>query len=227
MGLSDFEELLKKKDEIERADVAPTPKPPLFNHKAQKSEKNAGLFDLVKMVDKLIALTMKDEGVEFLPEEGKVMNLDAMKNFDHPYITFKVLSRKPKGELKSRVREHIYEEGEDTTRIGEVCGQKFKCQVQFSIIASNYESAEKIMDEFETLMLKYTGFFKRNGIAEILFEDQVTDKHYARVREILSVRNLVYYVEIEKLTVIFRDELKDIEVLAVDNKEADEGGNKL
>lgn len=224
MGYSDFEELLKKKDEIERADVVPTTKPPLFNNKAQKADKNANLFDLVKMIDKLIALTMKDERVEFLPDEGKVIDLDAMKEFDHPYITYKVLSRKPKGELKSRVREHIYEEGEDTTRIGEVCGQKFKCQIQFNIIATNYEDAEKIMEEFETLMLKYTGFIKKNGIVELLFQDQVTDEHYARVREILSVRNLIYYVEIEKLTVIFRDELKEMEFLAVDNKEADKGG---
>ena len=221
---SDLEELLRKRDLIEKADVEPVAKPALFNQNALKADKSAGLFDLVKMVDTLVSLTMKDEGVEFLPEEGKVMNLDAMKEFDHPYITYTIVSRKPKGELKSRVREHIYEEVEDSTRIGEVCGQKFQCQIQFNIIASNYENAEKIMEEFETLMMKYTGYFKRNGISELLFQDQYTDKHYARVREILSVRNLIYYVEIEKLTVIFRDELKDIEILATNKSDTDKGG---
>lgn len=184
----------------------------------QKANKSSSMYQFIEMIDKIITLTMPK--VKFMPDEGKIVDLDAMSNFDRPLITYKVLERVPKGELKPRVRETISEiDGLNENRIGEVYGQKFKCLIQFNIFASVYKEAEEVMEKFEELITTYTGFFKENGVAEILFNKHLTDEHYAKLRETLSIRNLVYYVEIEKLTVIFKEKIKEIETLAQKKEE--------
>ena len=77
--------------------------------------------------------------------------------------------------------------------------------------ASVYETAELVMEKFEELMIKYAGFFKKNGVGEIIFDNQFTDNAYDSMRQTLSVRNITYYVEIEKLTVIMKESIKSIE----------------
>jgi hypothetical protein len=49
-----------------------------------------------------------------------------------------------------------------------------------------------------------------NGVAEILFEEHKTDENYDIYRQNLSVRNLVYYVEIEKLHVMFDSDIEGV-----------------
>lgn len=184
----------------------------------QKADRSATLFDFVRMVDRLVTLTMPK--IKFMPDEGKILDLDMMTNFDEPVITYKVIQRKPKGELKPRVRETITENVTDgEARVGEVYGQKFECLIQFNIIASVYSEAEEVMEKFEELITTYTGFFKKNGVAELLFREHSTDNFYSKLRETLSVRNLTYYVEIEKLTVIFKEKIKEIEILAQKKEE--------
>lgn len=218
--MNDFEAMLQKQQDIEAG---------IYNNEydvirsnpdsiQQTAERSASLGDFIGMVDRLVTLTMPN--VDFIPEEGKVLTMDAMKDFDRPKISYKVVSRKPKGELKPRVRETIESDGKNgEDRLGQVCGQKFECLVQFNIFTSVYKEAEEVMEKFEELIFSYTGFFKKNGVAELLFKEQVTDDFYERLRETLSVRNLIYYVEIEKLTVIFKEKIKEIELLAQKKEE--------
>lgn len=218
--MNDFEAMLQRQQDIEEGiykneyDVIRSNPDSI----RQTAEKSASIGDLIAMIDKLVTLTMPN--VDFIPEEGKVLSMDAMKDFDRPKITYKIISRKPKGELKPRVRETIETDGKNgEDRLGQVCGQKFECLVQFNIFTSVYKEAEEVMEKFEELIFSYTGFFKKNGVAELLFKEQVTDDFYERLRETLSVRNLIYYVEIEKLTVIFKEKIKEIELLAQKKEE--------
>lgn len=178
-----------------------------------KANKSATMYQFVEMIDKLITLTMPN--VKFIPDEGKVLELDPGVNFDKTLITYNIIQRIPKTELKPRVRETIIEKDKlNEQRIGEVYGQRFECLIQFNIFASVYTEAEEVMEKFEELITMYTGFFKKNGVAEILFKKHLTDSHFEKLRETLSIRNLIYYVEIEKLTVIFKEIIKEIEILA-------------
>ena len=68
------------------------------------------------------------------------------------------------------------------------------------------------MDKFEDLMIIYAGYFKKNGVGEIIFDKQYTDEDFKHLRQTLSIRNLCYYVEIEKLTVIMRESIKTIDI---------------
>ena len=180
-----------------------------------RADKTATLFDFIQMINKIMSSTMRD--VLFIPDEGKTIDLDSQKKINKPIITYKVISRKVKNELKPRLREEILEDDADKNdqRIGRIYGQKFKCILQFDIFASVYTSAEKVMKEFEEMIFKFTSYFKKKGVAEILFYQQFTDSddEYKNLRQILSVRNLQYYIEIENQTVMFDGKIKEIESL--------------
>ena len=216
-----FEQLMQERenytDNVKTAMVSST-----VQSVRQKADKGATLYDFIKMVDKLVELTIPN--AKFIPDEGKVMTLDAMTNFDCPVITFQVLKRKPKKEIKPRLREMLNEVTDDTStqRTAEIWGQKFECQVQFNVFASVYSEAEQVMENFEETIIKHAGFFKRNGVAELFFEEHITDSHFDTLRESLSIRSLIYYVEIEKLTVMFKEKINEIELLAQTRKDEEE-----
>ncbi|PTY92887.1 hypothetical protein [Heyndrickxia sporothermodurans] len=180
-----------------------------------KANKSANLQDFIKMVSKIVSMALKKQKVEFIPDEGKRVLVDPNEKIDHPFITYKVISRTPKGELKPRERESLIAEDvakDADGRQGRVYGQKFKCYVQFNIIASEYSEADEVMNTFEDLILSYAHYFKKNGVAELLFEKHLTDENFDIYRQTMSVRNLQYYVEVERLTVVFDSEIKDIQI---------------
>ena len=217
--MNDLEELLKRSYDNQQGIVASNAEaeeikerrikasPPL------KANKSANLQDFIQMVSKIVSIALKHKNVEFVPDEGKRIIVDPNQEIAHPYITYKVISRTPKQERKPRERESLinektYKDGEG--RQGRVYGQKFKCLIQFNIIASEYSEADEVMNIFEDLILSYAHYFKKNGVAEILFEKHFTDEIFDVYRQSVSVRNLQYYVEVEKLTVIFDSEIKDV-----------------
>lgn len=211
---SDFENLLQQQSEMaEKKELNKfnEMKNGVHDSKQLKADKSASLFDFIKMIDKVITLTMGDMNVIFIPDEGKGIYLGTDQTLDTPMITYKLIERKAKGELKPRIRENFREVDPDgNVRIGEIYGQKFKCHLQFNIFASVYTTAEQVMEMFEEAMMTYAGYFKKNGVAEILFDKQLTDDSFEMARQSLSIRNLRYYVEIEKLTVIMRESVKEI-----------------
>lgn len=185
----------------------------VFDSKLLKADKSASFYDFITMIDKIVTKTLSEYNVEFIPDEGKIVYLSNDEKLDHPIITYKLKERKPKGELKPRIREHFMEDkGDSNSRIGEIYGQRFKCHLQFNIFASEYKTCNEIMDKFEDLMIIYAGYFKKNGVGEIIFDKQYTDEDFKHLRQTLSIRNLCYYVEIEKLTVIMRESIKTIDI---------------
>lgn len=178
----------------------------------QTAEKNCNLFDFIKMVENVVTKTMKDLNVDFVPDENRIIATSPDLEMDRPMITYKIISRKPDIERKPRRREGIQEKGdEDSDRVGEIYGQKFKSIIQFNVFASVYDLAEQVMEKFEEAIFTYTGYFKKNGVSELFFEEQLTDTSYDIYRQKISVRNLRYYVETEKLFVLFQERIREIE----------------
>lgn len=182
----------------------------------QTAESNATISDLIKMIHKLLTITMPD--VQFIPDDGRVINLDPQEKIDRPFITYKVISRTPKGEIKPRLRQEIREVSDDKNaeRLGEIYGQKFITVLQFNIFASVYDTADEVMEKFEEQMLIYAGYFKQKGISEMLFKQQLTDSYYDTFRQTASVRNIQYTVETEKLIVQFKEKIRNVEILMND-----------
>lgn len=177
--------------------------------------KGATLYSFTEMISKLVAKTMRRNKVVFSPDEGARPSIDMNVKIDNPYIFYEVQSREPKTERKPRSREEIVEITLDdgSKRQGRIWGQKFKCILQFNVLACDYKTANEVMNDFESLIFNYTAFFKKNGVAEILFEKHFTDKNLDPFRQNLSVRSIQYYVEIEKL---FTEFVSDIESITID-----------
>jgi hypothetical protein len=58
-------------------------------------------------------------------------------------------------------------------------------------------------------MLSYAGYFMELGVRQVNCKVLITDTDYNNFRDVLSIRNLRYYVEIEKLMVIFNRRISD------------------
>lgn len=211
---SDFENLLKQHEE----NILQTQYNANGNmingvHDCQRLTANNGatLRDFIKMIDKVVTLTLSDEKVSFIPDEGKTDFISNDKKLDNPFINYRVMQRIPKKERKPRFRESKKEMAQDSIRNAEIYGQTFSCLLQFNIFANDWNTAEDILEKFEDAMFMYSGYFKKNGVSEILFEKQYTDSFFESTRQVLSIRNVVYYVEIEKLTVIMEENIKEID----------------
>lgn len=180
----------------------------------QKAERSADLEDFIQMVDKMVSRAMKDLNVVFMPDDQNMIIKDQSQKINSPYITHKVLERVPDGEIKHRVREQIIEQGheEGDNRLGEVKGQRFLCEVQFNIFASEYKVAQDVMRRFEDNIERYRHFFLQNGVQRIFFKRQHEDQNYQVFRENFSVRNLIYSVTIEHLLVGFNTQFEDISI---------------
>ncbi len=182
------------------------------------ADKNASLFDFIKMLDKIVTITLKDLQVQFIPDENKIPLKTPDAIIDNPVITYKLIERTPKDAFKPRVMQHIEEKGIDPkeTRLGTIYGQKFSSIVQFNIFASVYAVAEEVMERFEDLMFTYAGYFKKNGVGELYFEKQYTDSSYDLFRQQVSIRSIRYKVETEKLITVFREEIQEVETLGLE-----------
>ena len=145
---------------------------------------------------------MKKYKVEFSADEGSKTKVSATQTLDHPHIQFTIKSRKPKSGFyaKPRIREEFTESSINNSkgRRGTIYSQIFDYIVQFDILASEYTTANAVMNAFEDAMFNYTAFFKKNGVSEILFLQQYTDSEQDIYRNAVSVRSLQYLVSIEK-----------------------------
>lgn len=210
--INSFESLLAQHEDASNARVVQSIQVK-ENEGPLKANKSANMDDFIEMVAKVISSLRKEYNVVFEMDEGKRLTLDPNEKVDNPFITYKVIERVPLNELKPRVREDSIQENtfsQNDARQGRVYGQKFKARIQFNVIASEYKLANRVMNNFEDLIFNYMHYFKKNGVAELLFEKHHTDSDYDIYRQNLSVRSLVYYVELEKLYVEFSTQIDNI-----------------
>ena len=210
-SMDDFEYLLKQRDNningnikdfiIETERIEPL-----------QANKSASLEDFIVMLSNITSKALQYLKVNFIPDEGARLLKDQKETMNSPYILYEVVSRQPVTELKPRARQEIVEDIDDTvnSRQGVVWGQKFISIVQFNILACDYKTCNKVMELFEELIFKYTAYFKRNGVAEILFKNQLTDQNLDFYRQSLSVRSLQYQIITEKLFVQFKSNISGI-----------------
>lgn len=213
----DLEDLLSESDKL--LDDAMQVKPPEDNCKEphggkavnmQRAKKGASLYDFLDMVAVIVDYAMADMKVKFVTDEEENKIKDPSLDFGNPCISYRVISRKPSNEYKPIIREEIVECDEhNEQRLGTVRGMNFDCIVQFNIFASENRVANKVMETFEELMIAYAGYFMEQGVKQVYFKEQIKDTDYNNFRDTLSVRNIRFYVEIEKLMVIFNRRISD------------------
>lgn len=179
-----------------------------------RAKDSASFDDFIKMTSNLVCLTMDDleYNVEFIPQDNQDRIIDPDIKTDKVFITYNLVSREPLREIKPMFREEIIEKCDVTgeERRGAIYGQKYKCEVQFNIFASEYKLANEVMKIFEDMLFSFTGYMKERGISNILFKQQYTDSDFNIYRKSLSVRNLRYTIETESLIVVMSDKVDQI-----------------
>lgn len=172
----------------------------------QKADKGCSLGDFFTMVKKVVVRGLKKYNINFIPDDGaRVLNSLSEKN-NRPIIYYTLQSRVPRDtDRKPRFRQDIQDKDSsgNIIRTGAINAQIFDCDIQFNIAAADYSTADAVMEAFEDAMLRYSGFFKRNGVSEMYFRKQYTDTNLDTYRQKLSIRSLVYRVTLERIRTTF------------------------
>ena len=227
----DFETLMRARDEhakhyIERSSLIQQQTKSVSER--YTADSNCSCFDFIKMVQRLVNKSLNEYNIDFSSDRLRYKITDPQIELDHPAITYEIISRKPDNELKPRIRETIYDN--DAKMIGNIYAQKFECIIQFNVFASVYDLADEVITNFENMMIKYAGYFKRNGVNELLFEEELQDDKYNLFRQVVSVRNIRYRIRIENiynnLSEIIDDAVINNVTEPVDNLLAKEKENK-
>lgn len=145
-----------------------------------------------------------------------VRNSPLKEAAEFPTITYRVVRRELNNQfkdLKPRLRgtiKHPYMGGEYI----ELYGQIFDVWVEFCVYSLSAEEADEIVIELEEFLQTYAGFFKRNGVQEILFSSQGEDEVLQEGRVGAAKRTLLYTMRFEKLIVRFLNEIQQIAIQA-------------
>ena len=196
---TEFKDYLKKREESKNKTAM------------LRAKGSASLLDFLEMFSLIVNNTMDDMHVECMPDEkAYVIKEDPVEAINHPIVTFKVKDRQHKEKFgyKPKLVESLIDE--QTGKTVFIYQERFTSLIQINIMASEYRTAWTIMDRIEDTLLSYAETIKGNGIVEYYFNRQYHDEYYDTFRNTLSVLNLEYCVETEKLRVIFKENIKDI-----------------
>lgn len=115
--------------------------------------------------------------------------------------------------LKPTLVSYWDEEDEQGNKTGEtflIYRQWFDCNVEFDIYGRNAKEARDLMKKFELLISTYTGYLKRQGISEIIFEREVSAKNSLNYAESVPMRSIYYYVRLESISLVKQSILNQI-----------------
>lgn len=136
-----------------------------------------------------------------------------------PAITYMVRSKRPglvndKGvrEIKPRHREEIVpaKSNQGSAEKYIIYAQWFDHDIIFEVWEETNDLLLKLSERFEDFMMTYAGFFKSQGVGEILF-DNMTNGYQTRLwRDNMVCRTYSYYVRLEKHVVVPSNVIKEI-----------------
>lgn len=204
---------LKEKRARSKAVPAATPQKKEYFERL-RAKKSISFDEFIETLTKLVEKAFVEDGVKMSPDEGAMIK-DREQQINHPYIFFKIVSAFPQKNLKPHlveekirkpetkddmypVRDNVEEEAIETWR------HPFEYTIQFDIFAADYRTANRVLNEFESLMIDYTGYLKENGVRELLYKDRLTDDTMVEFRERYSIRTVRYTLLIDKMNVVTR-----------------------
>lgn len=136
-----------------------------------------------------------------------------------PAITYLVKTKRPgivgkdgTREIKPRFREHfILPEGTNSSaQAVNVYAQWLDHEIAFEVWEETNTALVELAERFEDFMMTYAGYFKSQGVGEIIFDRMVTGYESKKWRDNLVCRHYTYYVRLEKHVVVPVDVIKEI-----------------
>lgn len=205
--MQDFAELLAERSL--RASVPRTVAAPPNNERANKT---CNFEEFIEMIRKIVVNIIPE--AEFMPQDDVTEQMFPDVKINKPLITFEVISRKPYKEQKPMLRHEAIENvpNQEEARIGNLYAWTMDYTLQFNIYGNGYEKSQMIMNTFEEAILRYVGYFKKNGIKECLFKEQLRDSKLDTFREHSSIKSTRYQVILEKYWIDFDNVLESVHI---------------
>lgn len=202
--MKDFAQLLSEQS-IRRSVVGAITSPP----NNERANKTCSFEEFIEMVRKVIINIVPE--CEFVPQDEITEKMFPDIKIDKSIISFEVISRRPYKEQKPMFRHEVVENVDnEEARIGSLYAWTMDYIIQFNIYASGYEKSQTVMNIFEEAILKYVGYFKKNGIKECLFSEQIRDAKLDTFREHASIKSVKYQAILEKYWIDFDNVLDSI-----------------
>ena len=121
-----------------------------------------------------------------------------------PSIIFSVVERKPsknKAGLKGRPFEmHLDPDNEDYTII--LSRKWFDCEVEFLITHRTNREASQLMTKLELFIEAYVGYFKQQGLSEMIFIGESKSKLSNKSLEGIPSKCLSYLIVLERISTV-------------------------
>lgn len=117
--------------------------------------------------------------------------------------------------LKPTLFDTIIERDASGKKTGEIFflyRQWFDCNIEFNIYGQSSVEARKLKNNFQKLLAVYSGYLKRHGISEMLFEKEVHSKMSLNYNSKAAMIPIYYYVKFEEITVVKKSVLDKIDI---------------
>lgn len=166
-------------------------------------------FSTVKVL--LEEKIFKQYNWSFIPEtDVYVVNSDNIKT---PLITYKVYHRQPiDGRTgKKPVWKGEYQDPNDRSQIITINSQQFDNIVEFGFWGSSYQEADDARELFEDFIWNYLGKFRKDGILDIYFIEQIEDQVVNVKEQYFAKQTVRYGIRNEREMIFKHAKLNEIE----------------
>lgn len=157
-----------------------------------------------------------------LEENWGVISFEAIKRNETdkiilPQINYSVKLREiSKGKshkpILTDVIDELDENQEKTGKVIKVYRQSFDCILEFRFLAKTQRECRRLMEDFEDIIVSYTGFLKKKGLGEIFFLKEISTEDSIDFDKNVSVKISEYFIRLEKVKTLNVNKLKNIEM---------------
>ena len=159
--------------------------------------------DLMRTIQKLLYAAWGKDKVRFTSAYPKKTETEKISP---PIITYTILSKTPgafgknTSEIKPRHRETLIVKEKDKEFPVELMGQTFDYKILFELWSEDGDSADELAERFQQFMFQYTGYLKKTGVMEILFDGMDGNADTSQWRGDLIKRNMVYHIRLDEVS---------------------------
>ena len=177
---------------------------------------NGNVDDLDKLGEILRRLLNAAWGSQWGVISPERNNGDSAEEIVMPQINYYINLREvssgssPKPTLMDTVAEEV--DGIKTGDSYRIYRQSFDCIVEFNFLCQTSKDCRKLMNDFEEIIITYSGYLKEQGIGEIFFLKEVPPKYSLTFNEKIPMKCCYYFVKLERNRQIKVSKIKEIEM---------------
>jgi len=147
---------------------------------------------------------------------GTIVNKPPMA----PTVTWSIKVKEPgslgepfgsKKELKPRLRESTKDPFVPGYTV-EIYGQWFEYIVQFDAWAQDFRTTERLLSWVEQFLKLYSGYLRRNGIANMLFWKRTSEMQETAWRQQFPCKSTQFYFRTEELEAVYQRDILKIDI---------------